>query len=71
MVPANYLLGDIMYSGGLAQIGFVAGAAAEHEDARYHMDGKRFVMFFATRPLSMSDVDVLPWELPAAPQPGR
>ena len=58
-----------MYSGGLEKLGFVTGVgeAAEasprsaFEGARYYTDGLRAVMFFATRPLSLSDVQILDW----------
>ena len=60
----NFLVQDMMYSGGLEKLGFVTGVgeAAEasprsaFDGARYHTDGLRAVLFFATRPLSLSDV---------------
>ncbi|MDR7135522.1 hypothetical protein J2X06_002731 [Lysobacter niastensis] len=65
----NLLVQDMMYSGGLEKLGFVTGVgeAAEasprsaFEGARYHTDGLRAVMFFAARPLSLSDVQILDW----------
>ena len=65
----NFLIQDMMYSGGLEKLGFVTGvdAAAETRPrtalngARYHTDGLRAVLFFATRPLSLSDVEILDW----------
>ncbi len=45
-----------MYSGGLDKLGFARGAGAGE-----HRDGLRAVMFFATRPLSLSDVEILEW----------
>ena len=65
----NVLVQDMMYSGGLEKLGFVTGVgeAAEasprsaFEGARYYTDGLRAVMFFATRPLSLSDVQILDW----------
>ena len=65
----NLLIQDLLYSGGLAQLGFVAGvgsatvAQPRHSLAgtTYHTDGLRAVMFFATRPLALSDVRFLDW----------
>jgi hypothetical protein len=66
----NLLIQDMMYSGGLEKLGFVTGVG-EVSDARlpsaihgtrYHTDGLRAVMFFATRPLSLKDVEFLHWE---------
>ncbi len=65
----NFLIQDMMYSGGLEKLGFVTGVgeAAEasprsaFDGARYHTDGLRAVLFFATRPLSLSDVEILDW----------
>ena len=65
----NLLIQDLLYSGGLAQLGFVAGvglatvAQPRHSLAgtTYHTDGLRAVIFFATRPLALSDVRLLDW----------
>jgi len=65
----NFLIQDMMYSGGLEKLGFVTGVGAAPETlprttlngARYHTDGLRAVLFFATRPLSLSDVEFLDW----------
>ncbi|HEY5780955.1 MAG TPA: LssY C-terminal domain-containing protein [Lysobacter sp.] len=65
----NLLVQDMMYSGGLEKLGFVTGVgeATEQsprgafEGARYYTDGLRAVMYFATRPLSLSDVEILDW----------
>jgi hypothetical protein len=65
----NLLIQDMMYSGGLERLGFVGGVGAATEalprsalaGARYHTDGLRAVLFFATRPLSLSDVQMLEW----------
>jgi hypothetical protein len=65
----NLLIQDMMYSGGLEKLGFVTGvgkvsdaqpATALH-DTRYHTNGMRAVLFFATRPLSLNDVEFLQW----------
>ena len=58
-----------MYSGGLAQLGFVDGVravprtSAENTDSdiHYHTDGLRAVLFFVTRPLAISDIELLDW----------
>jgi hypothetical protein len=52
----NLVIQDLMYSGGLDKLGFARGAGAGE-----HRDGLRAVMFFATRPLSLSDVEILEW----------
>jgi hypothetical protein len=60
---------DMMYSGGLEKLGYIAGIPpvttdymSEHPgDLRYHTDGLRAVMFIITRPLSLDDVQVLDW----------
>jgi len=65
----NFLIGDLMYSGGLAQVGFFTGAGASSSAGRYFTDGLRVALFFATRPRSISAVEVLPWIEPRAPQP--
>jgi hypothetical protein len=65
----NLLIQDMMYSGGLEKLGFITGvgAAAEAQPrtalngAQYHTDGLRAVFFFGTRPLSLSDVEILDW----------
>lgn len=65
----NLFVQDMMYSGGLEQLGFVHGvgtASLQHPrptlgGATYHTDGLRAVLFFATRPLSLSDVQFLDW----------
>lgn len=65
----NLMIQDLMYSGGLAKLGFVDGSdatittAAENADDnnRYHSDGLRAVLFFVSRPLALSDVEILDW----------
>jgi len=60
---------DMMYSGGLARLGFATGVGPASPtqprmtlgDARYHTDGLRAALFLATRPLSLSDVELLDW----------
>ena len=65
----NFLIQDMMYSGGLEKLGFITGVGATSEiqpraalnGARYYTDGLRAVLFFGTRPLSLSDVEMLDW----------
>ncbi|MFM0724185.1 LssY C-terminal domain-containing protein [Paraburkholderia strydomiana] len=65
----NFLIQDMMYSGGLDKLGFVYGVGSSPQvgsrtsldGARYHTDGLRAVMFFATRPLSFTNVTILDW----------
>jgi hypothetical protein len=52
----NLLVQDMMYSGGLDKLGFARGAVAGERS-----DGLRAVLFFATRPLSLADVEILEW----------
>jgi hypothetical protein len=65
----NYLAQEVLYSGGLSRLGFVEGAgvmgaASAGEDpghSRYATDGLRAVMFFVTRPVTLSEVEFLDW----------
>ena len=65
----NLVIQDMMYSGGLARLGFATGVGPASPTqprltlggARYHTDGLRAVLFLATRPLSLSDVELLDW----------
>jgi hypothetical protein len=65
----NLLVQDLLYSGGLAKLGFVAGVSSisiarpwvNPASSSYHTDGLRAVMFLATRPLDLSDVQILDW----------
>ena len=65
----NLLVQDLLYSGGLAQLGFIGGVGAVAEapientdsELRYHTDGLRAVLFFVTRPLSLSEIKTLDW----------
>lgn len=58
-----------MYSSGLEKLGFVNGVGPAPptrpritlDGATYYTDGLRAVVFFATRPRSLSDVDFLEW----------
>ena len=64
----NFMVQDMMYSGGLEKLGFITGAGgagaspqATFDGSQYHTDGLRAVLFFGTRPLSLSDVEFLDW----------
>jgi hypothetical protein len=65
----NVLVQDMMYSGGMDKLGFTAGVGRTSPTrprttlggVRYHTDGLRAILFFATRPLSLSDVELLDW----------
>ena len=59
----NLLVQDMMYSGGLARLGFAAGAAANARGGgtALRTDGLRAILFLATRPLSLADVEFLDW----------
>jgi hypothetical protein len=65
----NVLIQDLLYSGGLGKLGFVTGVgAASPKQPRdslgktlYYTDGLRAVMFMVTRPVALSDVQILEW----------
>ncbi len=65
----NLVIQDLLYSGGLAKLGFVEGVTPVSEEQwlndpgtfSYHSDGLRAVLFVVTRPLSLSDVEILDW----------
>ncbi len=66
----DLLIQDLMYSGGLDKLAFVSGVGAVPQAQprstaggdSYYTDGRRAVLFFTTRPLAYSDVQVLDWE---------
>ncbi|CAE6739574.1 hypothetical protein R69927_00785 [Paraburkholderia domus] len=65
----NFLVQDMTYSSGLEKLGFVNGVGPATQSsprttlngAHYFTDGLRVVMFFVTRPLSFSKVEILDW----------
>jgi len=65
----NFLVQDMLYSNGVSKLAFITGVGptgpGELRDslggASYHTDGLRAVLFLVTRPLSLSDVQVLDW----------
>jgi hypothetical protein len=65
----NFLVQDMLYSNGVSKIAYITGVGptepGELRDslggASYHTDGLRVVLFLVTRPLSLSDIQVLDW----------
>lgn len=65
----NFLVQDMLYSNGVSKIAYITGVGptepGELRDslggASYHTDGLRAVLFLVTRPLSLSDIQVLDW----------
>ena len=65
----NLLIQDMFYSSGLGKVAFVTGVGeteagemrASLGDTTYYTDGLRVVLFLVTRPMSLSDVEVLDW----------
>ena len=55
----NLTIQDMLYSGGLAKLGFVA--AGTPVDTNLATDGLRAVLFFITRPLALDDLEILDW----------
>lgn len=65
----NILIQDMLYSSGLEKLAFIDGVGETRADefrdslggTRYQTDGLRVVLFLTTRPLSLSDTEVLDW----------
>jgi hypothetical protein len=63
----NVLVQDLMYSGGLSRLGFTRGSGIDSPEPaasvaeHYESDGLRAVLFFSTRPVTLSEIDVLDW----------
>ena len=64
----NLLIQDLIYSGGLARLGFAGGSGADAARSQgdpgqpnYSTDGLRAVMFFVVRPVDLSEVQLLEW----------
>ncbi len=65
----NLLIQDMLYSGGLGKLAFINGVGKANPDeprdslgdASYYTDGLRAVLFFVTRPLTLSDLEILDW----------
>jgi hypothetical protein len=66
----NFVIQDMMYSGGLERLGFVSGVGPAtrsnprnaNDEEHYYTDGLRAVLFFATRPIAFSNIEMLGWE---------
>jgi hypothetical protein len=64
------LVQDMIYSQHLARLGFVEGVGEVMQSApretsaggTYYTDGLRAVLFFENRPVSISQIQFLPWE---------
>ena len=65
----NLLIQDMAYSSGLRKIAFIDGVGATEpgesrsslSDTSYQTDGLRAVLFFVTRPQSLSNIEFLDW----------
>ena len=70
----RYLIEDMFYSQAVSKFGFVKGVGVIDKDNPkmnlggdpYYTDGLRVVLFFNTRPYSLSDIEVENWENPQA-----
>jgi hypothetical protein len=71
----GYLLQDILMSGFVERYGFIGGVRAATMSAPrenltgdpYFTDGLRVVLFLSNQTKLLSEVEMLPWELPLAP----
>jgi hypothetical protein len=69
----NLLIQDMLYSGGVAALGYVEGVGPAEivqprdsfAGSRYYTDGLRAVLFFVTRPRALSEVEVIEDWVPA------
>jgi hypothetical protein len=70
----RYFTEDLAYSQALASFGFIKGVGTVSKEAPkmnlvgdpYYTDGLRAVLFFESRPYTLSDIDILDWEVPQA-----
>jgi hypothetical protein len=68
----RYFLEDLAYSQALSKFGFVKGVGVVTKEAPrknlvgdpFYTDGLRAVLFFESRPYSLSDIEMLEWETP-------
>jgi hypothetical protein len=68
----NYLAQDMLRSQGMERIGWVKGVGAASESEPHQMedgsafftDGLRLVMWFGKPPISLDELQFLPWERP-------
>jgi hypothetical protein len=69
----RYFVEDLAYSQALARCGFVKGVGVVTREAPrmnlvgdpYYTDGLRAVLFFESRPYTLSDIEMLEWETPS------
>ena len=69
----RYFVEDLAYSQALAIIGYVKGVGIVNKEAPrmnlvgdpFYTDGFRAVLFFEPRPYSLSDIEMLEWEIPS------
>ena len=65
----RYFIEDLAYSQALASFGFVKGVGTVSKEAPkmnlvgdpYYTDGLRAVLFFESRPFTLSDIGILDW----------
>lgn len=65
----DLLIQDLLYSEGLGSLAFATGVGQVSPEqprgstgaVHYYTDGLRAVLFFVTRPLDLSDVEILDW----------
>jgi len=69
----RYFVEDLAYSQALAIIGYVKGVGIVNKNAPrmnlvgdpFYTDGFRAVLFFEPRPYTLSDIEMLEWEIPS------
>ncbi|MDB4442229.1 LssY C-terminal domain-containing protein [bacterium] len=69
----RYFVEDLAYSQALATIGYVKGVGIVNKKAPrmnlvgdpFYTDGFRAVLFFEPRPYTLSDIEMLEWEIPS------
>lgn len=74
-----YLFQELVDQGAVKQVGFARGHKATDignphrnaEDDPYFTDGLRAVLFLAERPMKLSEIDLLEWEIPPSLQAAR
>jgi len=68
----RYFLEDLIYSQAVKRFGFVKGVGVVTKEAPkmnlvgdpFYTDGLRAVLFFEPRPYTLSDIDLINWEMP-------
>jgi LssY C-terminus len=74
-----YLVQDLIYGEQVQRVGFVEGVGAASSEAPrynaegdpYFTDGLRTVLFLSESLVSMSDIELLDWQLPSVMEPYR